>query len=80
MGIDTQAEAYADDNNIPICIIKPEYIKYKRAAPLKRNEIIVDIADLVIAIWDGKSRGTKYVIDYAKKVGKPIEVYIISIN
>ena len=33
---------------------------------------------MILAFWDGKSRGTKYVIDYAKKTGTPIEVYIIS--
>lgn len=77
-GIDTLAEEYADKNNISMQIIKPEYVKHKKAAPLKRNEIIVNVSDLIIVIWDGESRGTKYVIDYAKKVGKPVEVYIVS--
>ena len=77
-GIDTLAEKYAEEHNIPKLIIKPEYEKYRRSAPLKRNEIIVDISDIVIAIWDGKSRGTKYAIDYAKKIGTHTEVYIIS--
>jgi hypothetical protein len=76
-GIDSLAEAYADTMSIPKVIIKPDYKKYGRAAPLKRNEVIVDRSDLVIAIWDGKSRGTKFVIDYANRMGKPIEVHII---
>lgn len=79
-GIDTLAETYADMIGISKQIIKPEYNKYGKAAPLKRNEIIVNVSDMVIAIWDGKSRGTKYVIDYAEKIGKPIEIYIISEN
>lgn len=77
-GIDLLAENYADIRNIAKRIIKPEYDKYGRAAPLKRNEEIVNISDMVIAIWDGKSHGTKYVIDYAQKMGKPVEVHIIS--
>ena len=40
-GIDTLAEKYADENNIPKLIIKPEYTKYEKSAPLQRNKIIV---------------------------------------
>lgn len=29
------------------------------------------------AIWDGKSKGTKHTIDFAKKHDKPIEIHII---
>lgn len=77
-GIDTQAEKYASENNIPIIIFKPYYDKFRRNAPLKRNEEIVNASDIVIAIWDGQSKGTKYTIDYAKKKGKEIQVYIIN--
>ncbi len=41
-----------------------------RAAPLKRNEIMVDLADEVLVIWDGKSRGAQYTAKYAEKMGK----------
>lgn len=77
-GIDALIEKYADERNIPKLIIKPDYDQYGQAAPLERNKIIVDISDIIIAVWDGKSRGTKYVIDYAKKTGKHVEVYFIS--
>jgi nucleoside 2-deoxyribosyltransferase len=33
---------------------------------------MVDLADIVLAIWDGRSRGTKYTVDYAVKKGKRI--------
>ena len=77
-GIDTLAEKYADEHNIPKLIIKPEYEKYGIAAPLKRNEIIVDISDMVIAIWDGQSRGTKFVIDNCKQRGVPVTVFVVN--
>ncbi|MDR2718837.1 MAG: DUF2493 domain-containing protein [Treponema sp.] len=73
-GIDTTAWAWAVDNHIDITVIRPEYNKYGRGAPLKRNEVIVQQSDKVLAFWDGKSHGTKYVIDYANKIGKEIEV------
>lgn len=76
-GIDTLAERWADQHNIPKLILKPDYDKYGRSAPIRRNEIIVSAADLVVAVWDGKSRGTKSTIDYAKKCGIPVQVLLI---
>lgn len=76
-GIDTLAAEYADGHGIPITVFLPEYCRYGRAAPLIRNRSLVDAADSIIAIWDGKSRGTKYTIDYALKLGKPVRVYMV---
>jgi len=56
----------------------PEYDKYGRSAPLKRNITIIAHAELVLAFWDGKSRGTKFVIDNCKKVGVPVKVFLPS--
>lgn len=77
VGIDTCAKQYANEHNIKYTEFKPEYNKYGHAAPIIRNKLIVDAADIIIAFWDGKSRGTKYTIDYARKSGKAVEVYII---
>ena len=71
-GIDTLAEQYADQNSIEKIIIRPQYEKYGRAAPIKRNEEMVDSADCVLAVWDGTSKGTKYTLNYAKKKEKKI--------
>ena len=71
-GIDTAAEKYADSHRLSKIIIRPQYERYGRGAPLKRNQEMVDMADAVLVIWDGKSRGTKFTIDYAQKVGKPM--------
>ena len=54
----------------------PNYERYGRGAPIKRNYEIVDYADEVLAIWDGKSRGTRSVIDYCNKKGKKVRVVI----
>lgn len=55
-------------------IIRLQYHKYRRAAPLKRNKLMVDLADEVLVIWDGVSRGSQYTIEYARKKGKPLLV------
>lgn len=70
-GVDTLAEKYADDHRISKRIIRPKYNLYKRAAPIKRNEEMVQIADTVLVIWDGDSKGTLSTINFAKKQNKP---------
>ena len=50
------------------------YKKYGKAAPLKRNEAIVDMCDEVLVIWDGASKSSKYTVDYAKKHGKKVTI------
>lgn len=77
VGIDTLAEKYADANGIKKLIFYPDYELYGRTAPLIRNKLIVDHADLVIAFWDGSSAGTEYTISYAKRRNVPIEIYIL---
>lgn len=79
MGIDSLAERYADEHRLTKYIIRPEYNKYpKKAAPIIRNKRIVEEADRVIAFWDGKSKGTKSTIEYAQKIGKPIQLIMIN--
>ncbi len=79
-GIDKVAEQYADSHNIEKMIILPKYEKFGRAAPIKRNEEMVDLADTVLAIWDGESRGTEYTLKYAQKKNKKIIKLIPTVN
>lgn len=39
---------------------------------MHRNREMVEIADRVLVIWDGISRGSKYTAAYAKELGKPL--------
>ena len=59
-GIDCCAREYALSHDIKLTEYLPEYNKYGRSAPLKRNISIIKSADLVLAFWDGSSRGTKF--------------------
>ncbi len=78
-GIDTVAKVYAIKKGIKYTEFLPEYDKYRKAAPLKRNDRIIEYCDRIIAFWDGNSKGTQYVIKQCKKIGKPITVYTISL-
>ena len=75
-GVDTSGREYALANDIKLTEFLPEYDKYGRGAPLRRNITIIEYADLVLAFWDGSSHGTKYVIDNCKKRGVPVKVYV----
>lgn len=71
-GIDTLAEKYADKKRLSKLVLRPQYDLYGRAAPLKRNEKMVDLCDMALIVWDGYSKGTKYTLNYAEKTGKKV--------
>ena len=75
-GVDSLAAAYAHAHGIKLVEFRPDYARYGRGAPIKRNYEIVDYADRVVVFRDGQSRGTLSVIKYAEKVGKPCEVVL----
>ena len=77
-GVDPSAKEYADAQGIKLTEFLPEYSRYGRGAPLKRNISIVEYVDLVLAFWDGKSRGTKFVIDECKKRNKIVRVILMN--
>ena len=75
-GIDTCAKEFAINNGIILNEILPDYQKFGRAAPLIRNRQIIKTADKVFVFWDGKSKGTRFVINELKKDNKKYSLYI----
>lgn len=75
-GADTLAEQYCKENNIIPVIFEPEWNKYPgKSAAAIRNQKIVDYSDFIIAFWNGKSKGTKMTIDFARKANKEVLIY-----
>jgi len=74
-GIDTSARNYAKKHHIQILEILPEYDLYGKAAPLKRNDWILELSDVVYIFWDGKSRGSNYMIEHCRKTQKPMKLF-----
>lgn len=74
-GIDRCARAYAKKHHIQILEILPEYELYGRSAPLKRNDWILELCDIVFIFWDGKSRGSNYMIERCRRKGKPMKLF-----
>lgn len=79
-GADSLAKRYADMSGLPITEYLPNWSKYGRRAGFVRNIDIVNDCDLVIAFWDGVSKGTGHSIDYARKIGKPLKIIIYDTN
>ncbi len=73
-GADMLGERYARENRMEIERYPAEWDKYGRAAGPMRNKIMAQVCDYVICFWDGKSRGTKTMIEYAKEFKKTIRI------
>lgn len=73
-GADSLAETYAEAYNIPTTIFLPDWNKYGRSAAFIRNKDIVEASQLVIAFWDGTSRGTEHSIKHAYKLSIPVVI------
>ena len=77
-GADALGERYAAENGLKLERHPADWEKYGKSAGPKRNKKMAEIGDYVICFWDGKSRGTKSMIEYAKKLEKPIRIKMIN--
>lgn len=73
-GADRLAEKWAGENGIEVKVFFPDWQKYGKRAGFLRNEQIIESADVVIAFWDGHSRGTQHSINLAKNRDIPVHV------
>jgi len=74
-GVDWCGEQYARKHKFPLKVFKADWETHGKKAGILRNIEMGNYADALIAIWDGKSRGTKHMIDYMTKLQKPVFVY-----
>ena len=65
MGVDKFGEIWAKSKNIPLEICPADWSTYGKSAGYKRNVEMAKKAEALVAIWDGKSKGTKHMIDIA---------------
>ena len=66
-GADKLGERYAKEYNLPVKLFPANWDKYGKRAGYLRNQEMANYADVLIAFWDEKSKGTKHMIDIAKK-------------
>ncbi len=76
-GADALGERYADENGFAVEKHPADWDRHGKSAGPRRNREMAQMADYVICFWDGISRGTKSMIEYAKLCGKPVKVKMI---
>lgn len=75
-GADSLGERYARERGYQLRRFPADWERYGKAAGYRRNSQMADNADALIAFWDGQSRGTKNMIEMAKK--KKLEIRIVN--
>lgn len=74
-GADTLGEKYAQDEGFALEIYPAQWKKLGKQAGYRRNEQMAEVADALIAFWDGSSKGTKHMIDIMN--GKNLLVRVV---
>lgn len=77
-GADELGERYAKQYGWAVRQFLPDWHKHGRSAGAIRNKEMADFATHCICFWDGKSRGTKMMIDFAKQRGLVLHVELLS--
>ena len=54
-----------------------DWEKHGKSAGYIRNKEMAEFSDVIIAFWDGKSKGTKHMIDISVDMNK--KVYVINV-
>ena len=62
-GADFYGEKYAQDEGFSLEVFPANWNKFGKSAGFRRNEQMAEVADALIAFWDGKSNGTKHMIE-----------------
>lgn len=73
-GADRLGQRYARERGFEIRYFPANWDAYGKRAGYLRNEQMAQNADALAAFWDGKSRGTKHMIDLAKQYGLKIRI------
>lgn len=72
-GPDKMGVRWARRQGIDTKVFEPDH-KNRKHAFHHRNRLIAEDCDELIAFWDGRSSGTRYTIDYARRLGKPVRI------
>jgi len=74
-GVDRLGERWAEENGVPVRRFSADWDRYGRRAGYVRNEQMAQYADAAIIVWDGRSRGTRQMLDLAKALGLEVRAY-----
>ncbi len=75
-GVDTLGAKIAQEHGIPVKPFPADWNKYGKRAGHLRNAEMAAYADMLVAVWDGKSPGTKNMFETMKRRNKIVHVHI----
>ena len=73
-GCDSLVHQWACEHRVPLLIAPAHWASCGRSAGIIRNDLMLSMAHGVLAFPEANSKGTKYVINQARKMGLPIKV------
>ena len=73
-GADILAFRLWKSENMQIHVFPAEWDTYGKSAGFRRNKEMGEFADAAVCFWDGKSKGTKHMIDIMNRLNKPVYV------
>ena len=73
-GADLLGEKYAQDEGFSLEVFPANWNKFGKSAGFRRNEQMAEVADALIAFWDGNSKGTAHNFELAEKYNNPIKI------
>ena len=79
-GADALGERYAQEKGLEIEYYPADWDKYGKSAGYIRNKQMARNADALIAFWDGTSKGTKHMIDIARKDDLPTRICHVEVK
>ena len=74
-GVDALGEEWAYKNHRRLMVFPADWDTYGRSAGIRRNRQMAGYATHLIAVHDGVSKGTKHMIEEAKRRGLKVFVY-----
>lgn len=77
-GVDKAGEDFAINHGYRLTTFPANWQKYGKRAGYIRNTAMANYADALIVVWNGKSKGTKMMIDIARKKGLTIHEYEVT--
>ena len=68
-GVDTMGFKWATERNIPTVPYPADWDRFRKRAGFIRNQQMAENADALVVVWDGKSRGSKDMLQRAERMG-----------
>jgi predicted Rossmann fold nucleotide-binding protein DprA/Smf involved in DNA uptake len=76
-GVDAAATKAARAKGIPVQVMPASFDEMADASrAAARNQRLVDACDVLVAFWDGSSKGSRTTVERALDAGKEVHVFV----